>query len=405
MPNLMGIDYLRSKLSSKQARVLTRYRYYDMKAAMVDIDTDHMPPHFRYMNEVLGWCAKAVDCVADRLVFNEFANDVFGMNDLFNMNNKDILTQSAILSALISSCSFIYISKDPAGYPRMQVIDGSKATGIIDDISWMLKEGYAILDTDVNGVPTLEAYFTPNETIYYQNGRITQVVENPALYPLLVPIINRPDAKRPFGRSRITRSCIAQMEMARRTLKDMEVSAAFYAFPQRYVLGLSDDAEPMDKWKATMSAMLDFRKDDDGDRPTVGQFQQATMSPYTEQLRTIASVFAGETGLTLDDLGFTTANPSSSDAIRAQHENLRLVARKAQRTFGIGLLNTGYLAACVRDGQPYLRNQIYRTRCRWEPIFEVDAGQLGAIGDAMMKISQAYPDYFTEDKLHDITGW
>jgi Protein of unknown function (DUF1483). len=56
-----------------------------------------------------------------------------------------------------------------------------------------------------------------------------------------------------------------------------------------------------------------------------------------------ASLFAGETGLTLDDLGFVTSNPSSEGAIRAAHENLRLTARKAQRTFGTGFLNAAYL--------------------------------------------------------------
>lgn len=49
-----------------------------------------------------------------------------------------------------------------------------------------------------------------------------------------------------------------------------------------------------------------------------------------------AGLFAGETGLTLDDLGFVTDNPSSAEAIKASHENLRLIARKAQRTFGTG---------------------------------------------------------------------
>ena len=124
----------------------------------------------------------------------------------------------------------------------------------------------------------------------------------------------------------------------------------------------------------------------------------------TDQLRTCASLFAGETGLTLDDLGFPSANPSSSDAIKASHENLRLKARKAQRSFGTGFINTGYLAACVRDNMAYSRNEFYKLTPLWEPIFEPDASQLGGIGDAINKIQQAFPDYFTEEKLRDLTG-
>jgi hypothetical protein len=150
--------------------------------------------------------------------------------------------------------------------------------------------------------------------------------------------------------------------------------------------------------------MLQFTKDEDGDHPILGQVTTQSTAPHMEQLRIYASLFAGETGLTLDDLGFVGENPSSADAIRASHENMRLTARKAQRNFGTGLLNVGYLAACVRDDFPYERKQFYQTKARWEPVFEPDAAQLSGIGDAAIKIQQSFPDYFTEDKLHDLTG-
>jgi hypothetical protein len=153
-----------------------------------------------------------------------------------------------------------------------------------------------------------------------------------------------------------------------------------------------------------MSAMLRIDKDEDGDKPTVGQFQQQSMAPHAEQLRMFAGMFAGETGLTLDDLGFPSANPSSSEAIKASHETLRLTARKAQRTLGVGLLNAGYLAACVRDNYPYERKQVSDTRLLWAPIFEPDITALGAVGDAVGKIQTAFPDYFNERKLKELTG-
>lgn len=128
------------------------------------------------------------------------------------------------------------------------------------------------------------------------------------------------------------------------------------------------------------------------------------MSPYVEQLRMYASVFAGETGLTLDDLGFPSDNPSSAESIKASHENLRLTARKAQRTFGSGFLNVGYLAACLRDDYAYQRQQLYLTTPIWEPIFEPDAAMLSSIGDGAIKINQAVPGYFNKDNLRNLTG-
>lgn len=401
-----GMDYLRRKLASKQVRVDTRYRYYEMKNSVREFNIT-IPKEWNWLKSVLGWSSKAVDSLADRLVFREMANDNFSMNAIFDMNSKDVLFDSAILSACISSCCFVYISEDDEGYPRLQVIDGGNATGILDPITMLLTEGYAVLERDQNGAPILEAYFTPGSTMYIDStyGKPdTYTISNEAPYPLLVPIIHRPDARRPFGHSRISRACMEIQQAALRTLKRSEISAEFYSFPQKWITGLDPEAEPMEKWKATISALLQFSKDEDGESPKLGQFSQQSMQPFMDQLRMLASLFAGETGLTLDDLGFATENPSSADAIKATHENLRLAARKAQRTFGTGFLNVGYLAACVRDRMPYLRREIYLTQPKWEPIFEPDAAQLSGIGDAAMKIQQSFPDYFDKEKLQDLTG-
>lgn len=398
---IYGIDYLRRRLADKQTRVLLRYKYYEMKNNAQDFSS-LAPEKFKGLKETVGWCAKAVDSLADRLQFDEFQNDEFNLSEIFLSNNQDILIDSAVLSALISACSFVYIREDN-GYPRLQVIDGSNATGIIDPVTNLLTEGYAVLERDSMGVVKTEAYFMAGMTEIYSHGVLVQRIPNAAPYALLVPIIYRPDAKRPFGHSRISRACIAYTQTALRTIKRSEVSAEFYSFPQKYVLGLSEDAE-FNNRLATISSFLNFTKDGDGDHPIVGQFQQQSMTPYTEQLRTLASLFAGETGLTLDDLGFATENPSSAEAIKAGHENLRLTARKAQRTFGTGLLNVGYLAVCIRDRYAYQRDAFRDTKVAWLPIFEPDAAALSGVGDAILKINQAVPDYLGARNIRALTG-
>ena len=156
---------------------------------------------------------------------------------------------------------------------------------------------------------------------------------------------------------------------------------------------------------AAMSAMMKFTLNEDGsDHVKVGQFTQQSMAPHVEQLKMFASLFAGECGLTTDDLGFSGVNPSSYDAIRASHENLRLTAKKAQKSFNVGIINAGYLGACIRDGVKYQRSQLSFTTPVWTPVFPADVSMLGAIGDAIGKINTAYPEYLTEDKLYEITG-
>lgn len=408
MPHeLMGMEYLRTKLHYKEDRVRTRYAYYEMKHVAQDLEIS-TPPRLRWMNSALGWCAKACDSLADRLVFREFRNDYFRINEIYNLNNRDILFDNAILSAVISSCSFVYIApaSDPEvdRTPRLYVIDGAHATGEIDQTTGLLHEGYAILETDKDGKPTVEAYFIPGCTYVFRRGETEPTVyQHKVQQCMLVPIINRPDAKRPFGHSSISRACMSIVDAAMRSMKRAEISAEYYSFPQKYVLGLSEGTD-FDNARAYMSSFLSFTADEDGAKPTVGQFQAASMAPHTEQMRMWANMFAGETGLTLDDLGFPTANPSSSDAIKAAHESLRLRARKAQRTFGTGFLNVGYLAACLRDDMEYKRSQFYLTTPVWEPVFEPDISSLSLIGDALIKMQQAHPDYFGELSIYDLTG-
>ncbi|MBR3599816.1 MAG: phage portal protein [Lachnospiraceae bacterium] len=408
MADYKGINYLRHKLDKKRVRVDLRYKFYEMKNSALDFNIS-TPPQLQWWQSVIGWCAKSVDSLADRLVFRDFKNDNFNLNEIYEMNNPDTLFNAAIQEALIGSCSFIYITPGENGsVPRLQVIDGSDATGVIDQITGLLTEGYAVLERDDNDNPIVEAYLTPyNTRIIYKErrGEINYDYPHNVPYPLLVPIIYRPDAKRPFGHSRISRACMSITDSALRTIKRGEISAEFYSYPQKYVTGLDDDASTFDKWKASMSSMLSFENNSDGDNHVhVGQFTQQSMQPHLEQLKMFASLFAGETGLTLDDLGFATDNPSSAEAIKAAHENLRLTARKAQRTFGTGFLNAGYLARCLVDDYEYQRSQLYLTKAQWEPVFEPDYASLSLIGDGAIKINQAVPNYFDKNSLRDLTG-
>lgn len=410
MNELKGVPYLERKLTSKRSRVLLRYNYYEQKAIASDLGIS-TPKGLEWLNSINGWCSKAVDSLADRLQFDKFDNDYFDFVTMFNQNNPDIFFDDSILSALISSCCFVLITKgeknDLGQRIRFQVIDGGNATGIIDDFTKLLTEGYAVLKRDDNGNVKRYAYCTAGKTEIYEGDKLIAVETFKSNYCALVPIIYKPDAKREFGHSRISRACMDYARQAMRTVKRMEISAEFYSFPQKYITGLAQDAEDLDKWKSAMSAMLAFTKDDEGDSPTVGQFQTGSMAPHVEQIKSIASMFAGETGLTLDDLGFVTSNPSSAEAIKAGHESLRLIATKAQRCFGVGFKNVGYIGACIRDNTAYLREEVFNTKVIWKPTFEPDAQMLSAIGDGVLKLNQAMENggsFIDGEKMRRLTG-
>ena len=411
MNELKGVKYLQNKLNNKRSRVLLRYRYYEQKAVAPDLGIS-TPEGLEWLSTVNGWCSKAVDNLADRLQFDGFEHDEFNFQSLYDQNNPDILFDDAMLSALISSCAFVLITRGTENEVdgqriRFQVIDGGNATGVIDDYTKLLTEGYAVLERDDNDGVVSYAYCVPGRTEIYKDGTRIGVETFDSDFCALVPIIYKPDAKRQFGHSRISRACMDYAKSAMRTVKRMEISSEFYSFPQKYATGLAQDAQDMEPWKAAMSAMITFSKDDEGDSPSIGQFQIGSMAPHVEQLKSIASMFAGETGLTLDDLGFATSNPSSAEAIKAGHETLRLMATKAQRCFGIGFKNVGYMGVCIRDNTNYRRETVLETKLLWKPTFEPDAAMLSAIGDGVLKLNQAMESggsYIDEARMKRLTG-
>ncbi|MCR5236451.1 MAG: phage portal protein [Lachnospiraceae bacterium] len=403
MAELKGKAYLKKKLNSKKTWVQTRYDYYELKNLKRD-NSPVIPDGLiaRYESK-LGWCTKAVDSLANRLIFDGFDNDNFDLWEIFEYNNKDVLFDSAIRSALIGGCCFVYISADEEGYPRLQVIDGKNATGNIDPITNLLTEGYAILETDDHGQIITDAYFDADHTEYsYRNGK-DETVRNQTGYPLLVPVIYRPDANRPFGQSRISRDCMDLQDKARFTLTRMEVAAEFYSFPQKYILGTAQDSD-FDTVKATYTSFLEISGDEDGNKPTAGQFAQASLAPLIDQFHTYAKAFAGITGLTTDDLGFISENPSSAESIKAGHGDLERLASKAQDTFGSGFLNVGLVAACLRDNFHYRRRVLYETTPLWKPAFSMDNSSIGSFGDAILKINEAVPNAIGPKTIERLTG-
>lgn len=403
---MKGLGYLRKKLDHMRPRVLLRYEFYEQKKKARDLGIS-TPEGLEWFSSINGWCTKAVDNLADRLQFDGFENDIFNFKDMFDQNNPDIFFDDSMLSSLISACCFVLISRGSGqNSVRFQVIDGGNATGVIDDFTKLMTEGYAVLERDDKGKVVRYAYCIPGRTEIYDEGAsepsFVETFESD--YCALVPIIYKPDAKRAFGHSRISRACMDYAQSAMRTVKRMEISSEFYSFPQKYATGLSQDAEELDKWQATMSAMLTFTKDEEGESPTLGQFSVGSMAPHIDQLKAIASMFAGETGLTLDDLGFVTSNPSSAEAIKACHEGLRLAASKAQRCFGVGFRNVGYIGACMRDDAVYVREAVFETKVLWKPTFEPDAAMLSAIGDGVYKLNEAIPNFVDADKMRRMTG-
>ena len=183
----------------------------------------------------------------------------------------------------------------------------------------------------------------------------------------------------PAGTSTLIFTCMGYQTSALQATRKSEIAAYFYSYPQRYALGFETPGD-FDRWKASMSAMFTIGRDADGNMPQVGQFPQQSMVPYYDHLKMFAGLFAGETGMTLEDMGL----PAPS--------------------FSASFCNVAYTAVCLRDNLPYERDVIKNIKPIWEPIFEPDASQYGAIGDAIFKINTASEGYIGRNTIYDMTG-
>jgi hypothetical protein len=160
-------------------------------------------------------------------------------------------------------------------------------------------------------------------------------------------------------------------DQAVRTLLRAEISAEFYSSPQRYALGVDEqaflkpDGTPRTGWEVTIGRLLALSPNEDGTMPQVGQFPQLTMQPHMDHLRAIATLFAGATDMSVSSLGIIHDQPASAEAMHAAHLDLVLNAEAAQDTFGFGWLDAARMAVMIRDNMDTPTGELFTMRAKW----------------------------------------
>ncbi len=385
VPSLDGadMDLLRTLLdqwASKVRRNQVRMTYYDGKNRLRDLGIS-IPPQLKAVETVVGWPAKAVDALAHRIVFDGFVlpgdqEDPYGLSAAFSENEMQMELPQAITSALIHAVAFVSVTHGDteAGQPEVlvQARSGMYGTGIWDRSTRSLRAALSVAAVSEAGVPTEMVMHLPDRVghiVRSFGGRWSAVWRrNPVGRVLVEPLVYRPDLDRPFGRSRISRPVMSITDEAVRTVLRTEVSAEFYTAPQRYALGLEEDAfgEDGPGWVSVLGRMFTVGRDEEGEIPTVGQFPQQSMQPHNDHLRMIASRFSGETSIPLGSLGVVQDNPSSAEAIYAAKEDLVIEASDAGTAFGARLKRIGQNVVMLRDGLTEVPAELRRLEVNWQ---------------------------------------
>lgn len=380
------------RLNDKSPRNQLRRRYYEGHNALKDLGIA-IPPQLKSVEVVVGWPAKVVDSMIERNSLQGFVSTSGSatMNallaDLWESNRLAVEIPSAMTSALVHSCAFLFVTKGIPGADEPEALIVTKsaedASAIWDPRRRRISDALSVDDRDPDsGEPTLiHLFFSARDG---RPGRVMRVSRGPvgaleavevATFSGPVPVEAipfQPSLNRPFGRSRVTRAVMYQTDAAMRTMLRTEVGAEFFNAPQRYALGADEDAftdpsgDPVPAWTVMLGRLLTLTRDENDELPQVGQFPQQSMVPNLDQLRSHAQMLAAEASLDVGSLGIVQDNPSSAEAIRARHEELGIKIENWRTAVLTPTLNRvmGHAAAMV-DGSEALLSEVSSISPRW----------------------------------------
>ena len=385
------------KLTQKQVKVQDKYDYYNADNDVPDFGIA-TPMRMRNLRPGIGWASRAVNTLGDRVVFEGFAGDTFGINDLLeDINGFSVLDKSKD-DALIAGCAFVAVSEgDSPDQKTLVPFTAQEATGEIDQTTGLLKWGLAVTKWHIPkprkpGImyaPKDYILFTPDYTATFVDRTLASVVPNPTGRTLLHPVTRRSSADRPLGKSRITNTARRIINEVGRMKRRLEIAEEFYAMPQRYVTGLAEGAKKDPKMDSAIGLVWAVNKDDEGDSPEFGQLPQLSIEGFETSKKDKARDFCAETGLTMRNLGYETANPTSGESLVAMSDDLLLEAQKTQTEMGKQFKEICITLRLAIDGNNEVPAKLNEIEPAFKPIFTVD---IGAAGDAMFKLFKAMPE-------------
>lgn len=403
------VDFLLDRLRKKSVNVRIKYQYYNAENSYVDFGIS-VPVKMMNSKPGIGWASRAVNTLSDRVVFDGFANDTFRINELFDEINAKRVLNKAKKDAHIAGVSFVAISETPNGVALIP-FTASEATGVIDDNTGLLSYGLAVLSWTGDDAlaqssvsePKDYVVFTPEATTIYKNKKIDSITKNPTGRTMLHALTHGATASQPLGRSRITKTVRRIVQEVARVKRRYEIAGEFYSTPQRYVLGTEQDftQEQKNKLDSTIGKAWVFSKDDDGDKPEIGQLAQMSINQFEDNKKGLARDFCAETALTLRNLGYETANPTSVESLSAMSDDLLLEARASQDEMGEQIKQIAISIRLTLNKSDKVPEDLENIKAAWRPIFQVD---VGAAGDAVYKLIQAMPELAGSVQIYQMLG-
>ncbi|MBD1541030.1 phage portal protein [Arthrobacter sp. IA7] len=358
------LEELVSVWNAKRNRNVLRTVYFEGKQAFKDFGIS-IPPQLQQFGTTLGWVAKGVNALVDRSNLEGFVSpgmvdDPYSIESVLTANQFYNEFPQAVQSSAIHACAFLTVSQGDvaSGEPEALILPraADASAGLWDSRRRAVRGFLAVVSVDEADMPTEMVMYRPEKVVTLTRqpagGWQVDIRRNPLREVTVAPLVHKPDLKRPFGHSRISRAAMDYTDAALRTVLRSEVQAEGFSAPQYWLLGASAKAFAGNaRFKAVMGRVFGLTENSEtGEVPDVKRFEGASMVPHVDHLKMWAMLFCGDQGLSPSSLGIIHDNPSSAEAIYAAKEDLIIDARQANRSWGQGAVKAVQLAVRLRDG-------------------------------------------------------
>lgn len=359
----------------------------------------------RLQQVVLNWPELVVDCLDERLdllgfrVSGQAAPDA-GLEEIWQYNNLDSLSQQAHIDALVMKRAYSIIGSNEDG-EAPPIITMESPLEVHCEWDPRTREVAAGIKRWMENLPSGKVQhatlYLPNETRWYvkDGGKWKEDPDyEPDFHELgvvpVVPIVNRPRLQYPGGRSELA-SILPVSNAANKIATDMMVSAEFHAMPRRWALGFGpedfedEQGRPISTWRRIAGRIWATSKNKRDDGVEVGQFAEANLENFHKTINLLAQIVGSLGALTPQAMGLhNNANPATADAIRAGESRLIKRAERRMSGFGDGHEREMRIADRIKTGK--WRPELRRLEALWR---DASTPTVAQTADAAAKKYQA----------------
>jgi hypothetical protein len=391
----MNWDAINSKLNSSA----TKYTFYFGDYEYPDYSKGKMAK--RIPKQHVGWGRRAVEIRANKTKFDRFENDTLGLNELFEKYKVLEAFDKIKDDVLVCGCGFLGVNGD-----RVFPFTAEEATGTFSWFNQNLKDGVAVFrastrkDYGLGGRRTVQrpdAYieYLPDRTIAHERvggEEVVTIEPNVVGRPLIGLLTHKSTTKRPFGQSVLTKAARSAIIDASRTGRQAMIAAYHYNTKVDVILGADSDTA-VDKVESQTGDVLKIGPNENGQIPSIGEFAQHAMTPFSDTILIAARNFCSDTKLSLANLGISSDAPQSTEALEIVSDDLRDDILSWQNELAEQLKYFGITLWMHENGIRQLDENLQEKIRAIKPVFlSVFKQDVSKFGDGLLKIAQQAPD-------------